>query len=784
MVERIEGFIEFIKYHDDKTGWTVLELTIQETGKKGFVTVVQEEELDYGMYIEFSGKWVDNQKFGKQFKATSFFKKKPNNLETFKKYLSKGNLFGIGPIIAEKIIDRFGEKTLDIFDNSPEKLLEIEGISEKKVNKIKEDWKKDEDLRSAKLFLKKMNIQDAMIKKIIDYYGQETEEKLLKNPYELIGVLDKYSFRLADSIAMKVGIEKDFPDRIFHGVFNVLKDALHNGNTWVFRKELINKTKNILNLKEGIFVEETINQLIENEYLSEYKNTKISLQRSFSAESGIVKNVKRLKLGTIDLPPNIRDVIEGESLANNIQLSEEQQSAVYNILQNKVSILTGGAGVGKTTTVKLILRAIYNLNHKFLLTAPTGRASQRMQEVTGFQVKTIHRLLSWSPEENGFSYNKDNKLLADFIIIDESSMIDVFLMNSLLDAIGDNTQVLFIGDPNQLPSVGPGTVLHDLIESEIINVYKLTKIFRQSEDAIIVKASYDIINKRLPQIPSLFENPDFLLKKDCFFIESDFYSKEDFKKAIELRKEGKITNKPIIENRQYNSLTFKERSGMIDLSDPRRIHSNHSIFYNKNPLEVIKLLISDIIPNKIDKNSEIQLLTPMKKGKLGSKNLNKEIQNLLNPIKREEDVIQGITKLRERDRVIQTKNNYKLDFFNGDIGYLDHIFDKKNIQVNTANKKININEIEFFGDLDLSYSITIHKSQGSEFDIVIIPVTWEHLNMLYNNLMYTAITRGKTKVFFVGNREALYYAINNKREVKRDCNLKELFIDELEKKVV
>lgn len=770
MLERIEGFIDYLKYYDDNTGWTVLNIELSN-GKKEIVTVVQSNKLDIGMFVEFSGNWINNKKFGKQFKAVDFFKKKPNNLESFKKYLSKGNLYGIGPILAEKIINEFKNDTLDVFENNIERLLKIEGISKKKIERIKEEWKKDEKLREGKIFLKKLNIPDHLIKKITEIYEEQTIDNIKSNPYELISLIDGFSFNQADSIAMKLRIPKDHPDRIFYGVFYILKENMSNGHSWINKKELILKVLRKLSLQDEEIIEFTISELIKNELLSSYEKEKISTARAYSAERSIANELDRLKKGDMELPPNIKEVIEGEKLASQIVLSDEQEEAVYNILKSKVSILTGGAGVGKTTTVNLILKVINMLNHNFMLTAPTGRASQRMQEVTGFKVQTIHRLLSWSPELEGFEYNSENQLSADFLIVDEVSMVDTFLMSNLLEAISDKTQILFIGDPNQLPSVGMGSVLKDLINSKTIPVFRLTKIFRQSSDAVIVNASYDIINKKNPEIPSLFENPELLKKKDCFFIESDFYSKNDYNEAHRMRKKGEIL-KGDVNLQKWEELTQKEKNGMIDLSKKNKISKNHSIFYNKNPLDIIKLLISDIIPKQLSEEVEVQILTPMKKGKLGSKNLNNEIQNLLNPLKHKDQIIvPAKSELREGDRVIQTRNNYKLDFFNGDIGELDKVYKKNSVSVETYQKRVSIDSLDEISDLDLSYSITIHKSQGSEFDIVIIPVTWEHFNMLYNNLFYTAITRGKNKVFFVGNREAFLYAINNKKEVVRNTNL-------------
>jgi exodeoxyribonuclease V alpha subunit len=777
MKERIEGFVDYIKFYDENTGWTVLSLELLD-GRKEMVTIVQENKIDIGMYFEFSGNWIKNKKFGNQFKAIDFFRKKPDSLDSFKKYLSKGNLYGIGPILAEKIIEEFKEKTLDIFENNIEKLLKIDGISKKKIERIKLEWKKDENVRKGKLFLKKLNLQDNIVKKITDLLEDKTVDRIKENPYSLISLVDGFSFNMADSIAMKLGLNKDHPERLFYGLFFILKESLVGGHTWIDREELINKTLRRLSIKDRSLIEFTLNELKENEFIESYKKNRISTKRSFYSEKSIVENLKRLSLGETELPPNIKEVIEGERLSSKIILSEEQESAVHNILKNKISILTGGAGVGKTTTVNLILKVINTLNHQFMLTAPTGRASQRMQEVTGFEVQTIHRLLSWSPEIEGFEYNSENRLKSDFIIIDESSMIDSFLMSDLLEAISDNTQVLFIGDPNQLPSVGIGSVLKDLINSKKVPIFKLTKIFRQSDDAIIVRSSYDIINKKYPLIPSLFENPDLLTKKDCFFIESDFYSKDDYLKAHDLRKKGEIKKETKLELKEWNSLSTKEKNGMIDLSKTNHINYHHSIFYNKNPLDIIKLLVSDIIPKKLGNDLEIQILTPMKKGKLGSKNLNKEIQNLVNPSKsKDEIIIKGISDIRKGDRIIQTRNNYKLDLFNGDIGNVTDVYKKNNLKIETYNKIKFIETIEDVSDLDLSYSITIHKSQGSEFDIVIIPVTWEHINMLYNNLFYTAITRGKSKVFFVGNREAFWYAINNKKEVIRNTNLFDLLIE-------
>lgn len=772
MQDKIKGFINYISYLNEETGWTVFDLEL-ENGTKVNANVVQKNNLDVGSYVQLEGVWKNHKKYGKQFNAKNFQLKTPSDHETFVKFLEKGNISGIGIKIAGRLDDKYGKNLLNIFQNNIDKIVEIKGISDNLLDKIKKDWYEYEQKSEAMIFFKKYGLSKKTIDEILLFYNYKALEEMKKNPYAIIDLSDKVNFLEIDKFALRIGGGAESLSRIINAIAYILKKELSNGHTFLYKQELVVELKK-LNIKDLETVKESLEIYSEFDIITTYED-KIALSRVYKVEQGIITNIDRI-LKNEDQSFFIDDVeerLKAESLTHSIQLSDEQYQAVLNIPRNKISILTGGAGVGKTTTVSMIMKMLKSLSFNILLAAPTGSAAQRMEDVTNMPTSTIHRLLDWNPVENRFNFNRSNKLDADFIIIDEFSMVDLFLLNSLLEAVNNKTQLLFIGDPNQLPSVQAGDCLNLLIKHNIVPIYRLTKIFRQDENAKIVKYSYMINEKEIPPIDNLLKEPKNIKNKDCFFIETDYFSNQEYQKALELRKGRKLKDEFTYYNNNEDikqSLNYKEREGFVNLNE---ITNHHSIFYKKDPLDMLLEMYFNIIPSKYP-NKEIQILSPIKKSPMGVININKKIQEKINPKKSPDQIEINVDKyvLRKGDKVIQTKNNYNLNFFNGDIGYIKEVYDKKTILIETTNgKKINLTKLEEIIELELAYAITIHKSQGCEFDVVICPISWMVNNMLNKNLLYTAITRGKEFFVFLGNFKAFQYGVRNISNIKRKSNL-------------
>lgn len=739
-MEQIEGIVENIIYQNKDTGYTVLELS---TGKELLTSVGSFNSISVGENICVKGEYVNHPLYGKQLKAISFKASIPNDIVSLERYLSSGAIKGVGPSIAHKIIQTFKDDTKRVIEEEPELLSKIKGISGKKAQDIAYQFEEKRDLRDAMIFLSQYGINGTLAVKLYKVYEDEIYYIIKQNPYKLSEDVRGIGFKTADEIARKVGIEKDSEFRIKSAVEYILYLNAEKGNTYMKVMDLFNETKFLLDIEiENDYFETLLSNMVIDRRIKIEHSTDVYLNYYYKVEAEVAKRLLSINASVADLnyEKSTAEDFEKFFKEKNILLDEMQLLFIKKSIENGVSILTGGPGTGKTTTINGIIQFFGAKNLKISLAAPTGRAAKRMSETTGYEAKTIHRLLEVNgvvDDKDGSSHgeflrNEENPLEADVVIVDEMSMVDISLFNSLLKAIPLNCRLIMVGDIDQLPSVGPGNVLHDIIASEKFSTIKLEKIFRQAMESDIVKNAHKVNNGEKIKLDNK--------SSDFFFIEE---------------------------------------------SDA--IHITARIWR----------LLSQKLPKYVDaKTSDIQVITPMKKGNLGTYKLNEDLQRALNPkaINKKEYELPNGKILREHDKVMQNKNDYKLDWiikgmydipietgkgvFNGDIGEV--------IEIDKLNKKVEVlyDENRYvkydFTDLDeieLAYAITIHKSQGSEYPAVVIPILDVPRLLSNRNLLYTAITRAKKCVVIVGSEKALNYMIQNKNEVRRQTGLCEKLIN-------
>jgi len=690
-MEIISDSIDTFIYYNEDTGYGIFYL------KNGVKAVGFIPRLDRGQLIELKGNWNSHTKYGKQFNVESFSLLYPETSGEIIKFLSSGIIKGIGEKTAMEIVKKFGEKTFDILDNKIDRLSEIKGFGKKKIKKIEKSWEMQKGIKDIIIFLQGYGITTATAMRIFKVYGDQTKTIIQDNPYKLTYDITGIAFKLADKIALNAGYSYNHPNRIKAGILHVLKEAARYGHTYLPESKLIPLCENLLN-QEISRQEDSLIEL-ENEKSIKINNYNIYLSYLVEAENEIEKQIVKLisKSGNAG-PDNLKWI---KKIQN--KFSEEQLNAIKKSLENNLLILTGGPGTGKTETLKGIINIYEKMNKKILMAAPTGRAAKKMSEVIGRDAKTIHRLLEYSPVGEFFKYNKENVLDADLLVIDEVSMIDTVLMYCLLNAIGEKTTLILVGDSDQLPSVGPGNVLSDFIKSEKIPYCTLTKIFRQAEQSKIIITAHQINKGEFPDLSNSADN-------DLFFIEEENDSE---------------VSKTILDLCTY------------------RLPSK----YNFNPMQ------------------DIQVLTPMHKGEIGTLNLNKTLQKGLNNGRML--VKKGNSEFKEGDKVMQLRNNYEKEVFNGDIGIITGKDEKENsiiIEFNNKHLKYHFTELD---ELTLAYAITVHKSQGSEYPCVILPLSTSHFIMLQRNLLYTAITRAKEIMVIIGSKKAMEQAIRNNRVVQR-----------------
>lgn len=733
IASQIQFQVESIKFHNEENGWTVLSARDSHTDLS--VTVTGSfPPISPGEIYEGHGEWVSHKEFGRQFKAASIIAVKPETRGATIKFLHLAlfkDIKGLGKKTAEKIVKHFGLSVLEILDESPERLREIKGLSSKHIDAIVDAWDEHSNSSEVVIFLSSKGIALGTAQKIIKFYGSETKKIIKSNPYRLAFDISGVGFKTADLIALSEGLAPDSVERFKACAVHILSEQEDNGHSYQTLTQLKSGVFEYLKLQPSAALEKTLTlgleQLHDNEYVELYTLKGKELKTAedphicmnydlFESESYIKNRIEQL----MDEPFKGRDPTCAETQQrieswldkfcsqSGLELSEDQNRAVIEAAKSKLFVLTGGPGVGKTTTSNTIIRLLIAMGKAVCLAAPTGRAAQRMTEITGMESKTIHRLLEWNPNENSFMRNEHNPVTADVIIIDESSMIDVRLASALLAAIPLSAQVIFIGDVDQLPSVGPGSFLRDLIESGVVPFVKLDKVFRQAASSLIISSAHHINSGRPPEVNNT-------LNSDFRFIEAE---------------------------------------------------STADILF----------IIKDLVQNKLpqagwDPVHDIQILTPMNKGDIGAEALNSEIQKLLNPPS--EELPKAKTKLffREKDKVIQNVNNYELSVFNGDIGTVSHTnTSRAKAIVSFGHRKVSYGS-ENIKDLKLAYAITIHKSQGSEFPVVIIPCSKSHYVMLQRNLFYTGLTRAKKLAIFVGQMSAVRIAAQNTASLSRQTLL-------------
>lgn len=802
--ERLTGTVARITYHNADNGWTVLRLEPEGMFGEPQTVTVHQTKVFAGATMEFYGKWTSHPQYGRQFKADRALEKKPASAAALEKYLGSGLIKGIGPKTAKRIVAHFGENTLDTFEHHAEQLLEVPGIAAKKLRTIREAWDEHRMIRDVMIFLQGHHISTLFAVRIFKKYGDKSIEMVQENPYRLASDFYGIGFLSADKVALSLGHAEDSVLRIVAAIRHILASSRDEGHCYLTISQIRKGTEDLIQLQLHEQLPSILKQMEEEKHLCMRRLLNLDGEEESCYYSKSLYYDEITVAQAISGNQWIGDYDEekvrkwmAQYLQGDVQLSEEQAAAVTAIVQNSFSVLTGGPGCGKTTTTLAIVRLFDFLGRKVVLAAPTGRAAQRMGEVIGREAKTIHRLLEW--QGTGFQCNEDRPLQADVLIVDECSMLDISLTASLVKAIPDGCQCLFIGDSDQLPSVGAGNVLHDIIASQAVPCYRLTKIFRQAQESKIISYAHDINSGNIPKIESPFKTPALWQDgTDCIFLDSDEASQEQLSFISRTKRYHKIEESDpyhleVEENPtpyahqfvipdKFSHVNLDQlagaQGGIEELKTVlKKVHPWSSLHYGLNAVDSVRRLYIDWVPKYFGKDVEIQILSPMTRGSLGTMNLNKVIQEATNPAQPGRPEIKvGERIFRVGDRIIHKRNNYDLGVFNGDIGKISDI-DTENlsclIYFASQGRDVEYSQ-ESIMEIDLAYAITIHKSQGSEFAVTILPVLTQHFTMLYRNLIYTGLTRARKMAVMVGNRRALSMAVRREDSRHRQTALQEL----------
>ncbi len=701
---KLRAVIERITYQNGENGYSILKARVK--GYDDLVTLVGNMlDITVGTVLVADGQWKVNRQYGSQFAVETYEEAMPATLFGLEKYLGSGLVKGIGPKFSKLIVAKFGMDTFDIIEKDCQRLGEVDGIGPKRIKKIHDSWMKQLDIKDVMVFLQGNGVSTAYAAKIYKAYGKESIDKVKQNPYCLADDIWGIGFKTADAIAAKMGYGKNDERRCRSGILYTLNQLANEGHVYANRDQLLEAGVKLLEADKAS-IESALDHMIAAEDLKT-EGEAIYLPPFYFSEVGTANKLKTL-LSTrqqkmFEREPDIAAI----SKKTGITYDNLQAEAIRTAVHNKVMVLTGGPGTGKTTTEDGIIAAFKEMGLHILLAAPTGRASKRMTEATGMEAKTIHRLLEFNPAE-GYKRNDENPLEGDALIIDECSMIDIVLMNSLLKAVPADMRLLLVGDVDQLPSVGAGNVLRDIIDSDVVPVVRLTRIFRQAQTSRIIMNAHAINAGRMPDIRNGKQS-------DFFFMECE---------------------------------------------EPEKIAST----------------IVDLVSHRLPKaynlpRSSIQVLTPMQRSVIGANNLNISIQQRVNPTGN------GLTRagfaFRKGDRVLQLKNDYTKEVFNGDIGLITAVnMEDRTLTVSFDGKEVEYESTEL-DELSLAYATTIHKSQGSEYPIVVIPVHFTNYVMLQRNLIYTAVTRAKKVCVVIGQRRALWYAVSHITVTERNTRLKE-----------
>ncbi len=723
-LENIIGNIERILYRNPDNDYLICKIRCEDSSD--LITAVGYAiELQPGERLSVKGKWTINKKYGRQFEIDSFQVLVPVTEEGIEKYLGSGMIKGIGPVIAKRIVKKFKTSTLKILDEEPDKLNEIEGLAKKRIILIKNEWKKQKDIREIIIFMQSYGVSNNYAAKIFSFYGDNSISVLKSNPYKMIEDVRGIGFKTADRIAENIGIDKDSVFRIKSGVIYLLNQITDSGNCYYPEEELVTSAIELMDVGDAS-IRSAISGLVDDGKITKRCDSdRIYLKNIYDDE--VTTAMKLIKIRDYKENGNDKKSLEASLLNDNntigaevdiiagikeIELDETQTDAVKKAVTEKLLIITGSPGTGKSTILNIIIEYYRRNEKKVLIAAPTGRASKRLTEATGVEAKTIHRLLKYQPKLNKFLKNETDQLEADLIIIDEASMMDIRLFKALLNAVKDSSNLILVGDIDQLPAVGPGNVLADIINSEVFNVVRLNYIYRQGGKSQILYNAHRI--------------------RDGIF--------------------------PVLSNSKYKDFYFLEKT------EPEAV------------IDIILDLLIEKIPRSFqyDVRNDVQVIVPTNRGAVGVINLNSRIQEKLN--KNKKKIIRGSIEYRLNDKVIQLRNNYEKEVFNGDIGFIDLIdFEVQEVVIDFEGRKVSYDFYEL-DEISLSYAISIHKSQGSEFKCVIIPILTSHYMLLQKNLLYTAITRAREVAILIGSKKAIGIAVNRNSVENRYTGLRELLV--------
>ena len=708
---KLRCVIEHITYQNQENGYSVMKVKVKDYSD--LVTLVGNLlDVPVGAVLLCDGDWKVDKKYGRQFVCETWEEVMPATVYGIEKYLGSGLVKGIGPKFAHLIVEKFGTETIEIIEDNIERLREVPRIGKRRIEKIRESWEKQKDIKNVMLFLQQYGVSTAYAAKIYRQYGKESIDKVQDNPYRLADDIWGIGFKTADSIASKMGYEKNDLRRCKSGISYTLNELSNEGHVSAVEEQLIETAKKLLEAEEEP-IRQAVAEMIASEDLIR-EDEAIYLPPFYHSERGTAKKLLALLQDQTPTLFGLKADIKAIEKVSGIEYDEVQIAAIKQAVRSKVMVLTGGPGTGKTTTTQGIIAAYKTAGMRILLAAPTGRASKRMSEATGMEAKTIHRLLEFNPQD-GYKRNDENPLEGDALIVDECSMIDIILMYNLMKAIPESMRLVLVGDIDQLPSVGAGNVLRDIIDSEKIPVVRLTRIFRQAQSSRIVMSAHAINQGRYPDTSNGKQT-------DFFFIKNE---------------------------------------------EPEQVAE-----------EIVKL-VKHRLPKAYNQPlNNIQVLTPMQRSVVGAANLNMMLQQALNTSNL--GISRGGTTYKLGDRIMQVRNNYDKNVFNGDIGIVEQV----SMEDRTLFVRFDDNLVEYeaseLDEVTLAYATTIHKAQGSEYPIVVIPVLMTHFVMLQRNLIYTGITRAKKICVLIGQPKALAYAIRNLTVTKRNTKLKERLRGEID----
>ncbi|HMV84671.1 MAG TPA: ATP-dependent RecD-like DNA helicase [Blastocatellia bacterium] len=713
--QTIIGAVERVTYHNEQNGYTVLRF-LAKGDRDPVIAVGNFSAVSPGESLRLTGLWTMHPQYGRQFKILEHAVVRPATIAGIQKYLGSGLIKGVGPVTAKRIVDHFKEKTLDIIENEIARLGEVPGIARKRVEMIRHAWEEQRSVKEVMLFLQSHGVSTHFAVKIFKQYGNQAISIVEQTPYRLASDVYGIGFRTADQIARNLGMPVDAPERLQAGLRFVLLEAGEEGHCYLPQSELVKRAAKALDVEEEARLTAATAMMLDEGWLKMESGAAehcIYLPSFWQAERSIVRRMKSLLARNVQVgSARVESWLARYAEQRGVQLSEEQRLAIQQAAKSRALVLTGGPGTGKTTTLRAMVQMFEAMGKSIALASPTGRAAQRLAEVTGREAKTIHRLLEFDPSQMGFRRNEESPLEADVIIIDESSMIDVVLANNLLKAVDTKSQLILVGDVDQLPSVGPGTVLRDFINSGVVPVARLNQVFRQAAESLIIQNAHRINRGEFPALIAPGTQTS-----DCYFIEAE---------------------------------------------DPQRV------------VDLIVKSVAGSLPKRFgyDPLRDIQVLAPMNRGLAGATNLNDVLQAALNPAAAgKAEFNRGNRVFRVGDKVIQRVNNYKLEVFNGDMGRIEIIdLEEQTLGVRFADRMVYYDSADVL-ELAHGFCVTVHKSQGSEYPAVILPLHTSHFLMLSRNLLYTALTRAKKTVVMIGTAKALAVAMNNLEAVRRFTGL-------------